>query len=80
MNNKVEITLFDGHLTLESGPVTTHIYSFAEISLRNAGQSHETKLTPQELIDLIRTRMTPPRTTRGEAMDLLRRIAAKVKA
>jgi hypothetical protein len=80
MDKKVEITLFDGHLTIESGLATTHIYSFAEISLRNAGQSHETKLTPQELIDLIRTRMTPPRTTREEAMDLLRRIAAKVKA
>jgi hypothetical protein len=80
MDKKVEITLFDGHLTLESGLVTIHIYSFADIHLRNAGETQETTLTPNDLITLLRTRMTPPRSTREEAMDLLRRIAAKVKA
>jgi len=58
---KVEITLFDGHLTLESGPVTVHIYSFADIRLRNAGETQETTLTPNDIIALLRSRLTPPR-------------------
>ncbi len=82
MSTKVEITLYDGHhLTIESGLTTVHIYSIADIRLRTAGSSDETKLTPKELVALLSpSAPRAARSTKEEAMALLRQIAKKVGA